>query len=59
MALIEGKYSEDLYDVHRGFGVMLLSLTSTVLQQSVGLESDLVCLDYQCNLFSPILLHPE
>lgn len=33
MALVEGNHSEGLCDVHMGFGAMLLSLTSTVLQQ--------------------------
>lgn len=59
MPLIEGNHSEGLYDVHMDFGAMLLSLTSTILQQSLRFESDLVCLDYQCNLFSPVLLHPK
>lgn len=55
MPLVEGNHSEDLYDIHMGFGAMLLSLTSTVLQQSLRLDSDLACLDYQCNLFPPHL----
>ena len=58
MPLVGRKHGEDLHDVRVGFCVTQLSLTSRALLQAGRLGSDLVYPDYQCNLFSHVLLHP-